>query len=158
MNRLLKLLFSFYILLVFQGCYTILQRPKPTLYVPTPAERELYYFNSTAYSSNQDLFGGWSHSQLWIDGGEEIKKIYFDPDGKIHFYPNSIDPNAGYIEGEYRTYSDTLFIHFMDSNILEKYTFVTGNGNLFLKSLDATKSEQYKLNPSLIHYWVKEIN
>ncbi len=85
MRNLVKYFCLILLSLQFESCYTIILKPQPSVHVLTPYERQTIDFNNLEFNLNQRLIDAWSNYQLWMDYGEEIKRLEFYTNGKIRY-------------------------------------------------------------------------
>jgi hypothetical protein len=147
MENMIKYLSLMVLVFFVESCYTIILKPKPSPATLKPFKcQTVAAFNVLEFKLNYDLIGTWESDQIWMDGGEEIKRLEFSADGKIKYFPHFEEANSTYSEGEFRTISDTLIVCFEDQDVLEKFRFNVNLKSLLLSSFGETKDVHYSIN------------
>ncbi len=114
-------------ILIYQGCYTIIQQT----YTVTPQLKPDFPLNSTI---NNELSGVWIKKVLWLDYGYQIQRFEFS-NGKVVYIPSSEGINSEVYLGNYRTLADTLLLKFSGTGDIGMMTYKIDGNSLFLSNV-----------------------
>jgi hypothetical protein len=119
------------LLLLPQGCYTVLKQ--------NPGVNQVHIIQPTLPPNTEDtseLSGVWIHKRLWMDYGYEYNRLEIYTNGKLVYIPSSERSNSEVFLGGYYVSSDTMSILFKNIG-LEMMKYNLNADTLLLKSINS---------------------
>jgi len=119
------------VILVFfiQSCYTIIKKEN--------VDSDFHKTNSQFPQNsilNPELVGVWINKKLWMDYGDQIRRLEIKNNGNIIYIPNSERSSSHIYFGSYRIQSDTLIIKFNEKNNSEWMNYKLSTYTLAIKN------------------------